>query len=146
MTRVLARASIAVARPAEKVFAAVADLRGHGDWSPKPDRTEGLPEGAPVVPGTRNVSCGGLIGLAVTMEGIPGRARMRGRRKPQWVLVLKVGGEPACRVPWSSQPLRRARGYADVGHDHPGAATHVIELEEYFGGVRGGALVPLCRG
>ena len=60
MTRVIARASIDVARPAEQVFAAVADLRGHADWSPKPYRTEGLPDGAPVVQGTRYTSYGWL--------------------------------------------------------------------------------------
>ncbi len=60
MTRIIARASIDVARPVEQVFAAVADLRGHADWSPKPYRTEGLPEGAPVVQGTRYTSYGWL--------------------------------------------------------------------------------------
>jgi uncharacterized protein YndB with AHSA1/START domain len=49
-----------IARPAERVFAAVADVRSHAEWSPKPYRTEGLPEGATVVQGTRYTSFGWL--------------------------------------------------------------------------------------
>ncbi len=60
MTRVIARASIDIARPVEQVFDALADVRGHAAWSPKPYRVEGLHEGTPVVQGTRYTSYGWL--------------------------------------------------------------------------------------
>ena len=60
MARVVARASIEVARPVEQVFAAVAGVRGHAAWSSKPYRIEGLPEAMPVVQGTRYTSYGWL--------------------------------------------------------------------------------------
>lgn len=62
MARVTARAMVLVARPVEQVFAAVADVRGHAHWSPKPYRTEGLTDGGPVVQGTRYTSYGWLPG------------------------------------------------------------------------------------
>jgi uncharacterized protein YndB with AHSA1/START domain len=60
MSRVTATASIDVAKPAEQVFAALADVRRHAEWSPRPYRIAELPEGTPVVQGTRYASYGWL--------------------------------------------------------------------------------------
>ena len=49
--------TVVVNKPPEEVFAYLADIRKHGEWSPKPWRAEGLAEG-PVGVGTKFTSIG----------------------------------------------------------------------------------------
>jgi uncharacterized protein YndB with AHSA1/START domain len=60
MSRVSAVASVDVDRPPPVVFSYLADVRRHGEWSPKPYRVEGLAETDPVQVGTRYTSYGWL--------------------------------------------------------------------------------------
>lgn len=53
-------ASVDVARSPEDVFAYLADVRRHSEWSPRSYRVEGLGEADPVVVGTTYTSIGWL--------------------------------------------------------------------------------------
>lgn len=53
-------ATVDVARPPEDVFAYLADVRRHAEWSPRDYRVEGLGEADPVMVGTTYTSIGWL--------------------------------------------------------------------------------------
>jgi len=53
--------TVAVDRPQEEVFDYLADVKRHGEWSPKPYRVEDVPDG-PVGIGTKFVSYGWIPG------------------------------------------------------------------------------------
>jgi uncharacterized protein YndB with AHSA1/START domain len=54
--RISARTQVDVRRPPDEVFAYLADVRRHAEWSPKPYRVEGLD--GPVALGTKFTSYG----------------------------------------------------------------------------------------
>ena len=58
--RVLIETAVDIARPPETVFAYLADVAKHGEWSPKPYRVEGL--SGPVAQGTTFTSYGWVPG------------------------------------------------------------------------------------
>lgn len=62
MSRVRAVVSVEVDRPPAEVFAYLADVGRHGEWSPRPLRIEGVAPGTAVVTGTRFTSVGWLPG------------------------------------------------------------------------------------
>lgn len=61
MPRVRTTVSVAVDRPAEQVFAYLADVTRHPEWSPKPLRVEGAAAG-PAAVGSRFTSVGSVPG------------------------------------------------------------------------------------
>jgi uncharacterized protein YndB with AHSA1/START domain len=62
MSRFQVVAGVDVDRPPAEVFAYLADVARHGEWSPRPWHAEGLTAGAPVSVGTRFTSYGWLPG------------------------------------------------------------------------------------
>jgi uncharacterized protein YndB with AHSA1/START domain len=60
MTRVTASATVDIAKPPTEVFAYLADVQRHAEWSPRPYRVDGLTAGAPVSAGTQFTSYGWL--------------------------------------------------------------------------------------
>ena len=60
--RVIARAAVYVDRPPAQVFAYVADVSRHAQWSPRPFRVADLPPGGELVAGSTFTSYGHLPG------------------------------------------------------------------------------------
>jgi uncharacterized protein YndB with AHSA1/START domain len=60
MSRVRAVVTVDVDRPPAEVFAYLADVARHGEWSPRPMRVEGVAPGTAVAAGTRFTSYGWL--------------------------------------------------------------------------------------
>jgi uncharacterized protein YndB with AHSA1/START domain len=61
-SRVQIVASVDVDRPPAEVFAYLADVARHGEWSPKPLRIEGATPGTPAATGTTFTSYGWIPG------------------------------------------------------------------------------------
>lgn len=89
MSRVQVVASVEVDRTPAEVFAYLADVARHGEWSPRPLRVEGAAPGAPAAEGTRFTSYGWVPGDAdhrneveVTQAEAPTRLRLRSTDGP----------------------------------------------------------------
>lgn len=89
MSRVQVIASVDVDRTPAEVFAYLADVARHGEWSPRPLRVEGATPGAPATEGSRFTSYGWIPGDAehrndveVTQADAPSRLRLRSTAGP----------------------------------------------------------------
>src|SRR5438067_5528736 len=87
-TRKAINASVRIAKPPEQVFAYVADVSKHGEWSPKPLRIEDM--SGPVAKGTTFTSYGTIPGdknhrndVEVTEYAPPTRLALRSVEKDQ---------------------------------------------------------------
>lgn len=87
--RRIVTASAVVDRAPDEVFGYLADVSRHGEWSPRPYRTEGLQPG-PVTVGTRFVSYGWIPRDAEHRNDVEVTEVDRPRR---FMLISREGGE-----------------------------------------------------